>query len=53
VDELFEVCLLDFAPSSYTLEKIFAEEIEKVKKRKKRTTRKKSAASKGTKSKKK
>jgi len=53
VDELFEVCLLDFTPSSYTLEKIFAEEIEKVKKRKNRTTRKKSAASKGTKSKKK
>lgn len=35
VDELFELCLLDFKPSSYTLEKIFAEEIEKAKKKKK------------------
>lgn len=34
VDELFEVCLLDFTPSSYTLEKIFAEEIEKAKRHK-------------------
>ncbi|MCK4629745.1 MAG: hypothetical protein KAT56_12130, partial [Sedimentisphaerales bacterium] len=33
VDELFELCLLDFTPSSYTLEKIFAEEIEKAKKK--------------------
>ncbi len=40
VDELFEICLLDFTPSSYTLEKIFAEEIAKVK-RKKTTTGKK------------
>jgi ATP-dependent Lon protease len=43
VDELFEICLLDFTPSSYTLEKIFADEIEKAKKstrkRKKTTTR--------------
>lgn len=53
VDELFEVCLLDFTPSSYTLEKIFAEEIEKAKKRKKRTTKKKTAISKASKSKKK
>ncbi len=53
VDELFEVCLLDFTPSSYTLEKIFAEEIEKAKKRKKRTTKKKTATSKAAKSKKK
>lgn len=45
VDELFEVCLLDFTPSSYTLEKIFAEEIEKVKKRNKRTTKRKSTTS--------
>jgi len=52
VDELFEQGLLDFTPSAYTLEKIFAEEIEKAKKRsrsrskaasgksKKKTTRK-------------
>jgi ATP-dependent Lon protease len=33
VDELFEQGLLDFTPSAYTLEKIFAEEIEKAKKR--------------------
>ena len=33
VDELFELCLLDFKPSSYTLEKIFAEEISKAKKK--------------------
>ncbi|MBU8933767.1 MAG: endopeptidase La [candidate division Zixibacteria bacterium] len=52
VDELFEVCLLDFTPSSYTLEKIFAEEIEKAKKRKSRSVRKstvkKSAARRNT-----
>jgi ATP-dependent Lon protease len=40
VDELFEICLLDFTPSSYTLEKIFVEELAKVKKRKERQTRK-------------
>ncbi len=34
VDELFEKALLDFIPSSYTLEKIFAEEMEKAKNRK-------------------
>ncbi|RKX29358.1 MAG: endopeptidase La [Candidatus Zixiibacteriota bacterium] len=39
-DELFEICLLDFMPSSFTLEKIFAEEIEKAKKHKPRTVRK-------------
>lgn len=33
VDELFELCLLDFKPSSFTLEKILAEEIENAKKR--------------------
>ncbi len=31
VDELFELCLCDFKPSTYTLEKIFAEEIQKAK----------------------
>ncbi len=43
VDQLFELCLLDFKPSAYTLEKIFAEEIAKAKKkpaRKKRAARK-------------
>lgn len=40
VDELFEHCLLDFRPSAYTLEKIFAEEIERARKRKKPTARK-------------
>jgi len=45
VDELFELCLLDFTPSSFTLEKIFAEEIEKARKRKARTSKKKSASS--------
>jgi predicted ATP-dependent protease len=33
IDELFEQGLLDFTPSAYTLEKIFAEEIERAKKR--------------------
>jgi ATP-dependent Lon protease len=40
VDEIFELCLLNFTPSTFTLEKIFAEEIEKVKgKKNKRTGR--------------
>ena len=34
VDELFELCLLNFTPSSYTLEKIFADEIRKARKKK-------------------
>jgi ATP-dependent Lon protease len=38
IDEVFEKGLLDFTPSSYTLEKIFSQEIEKAKKRKKRTS---------------
>jgi ATP-dependent Lon protease len=33
VDQLFELCLLDFKPSSYTLEKIFADEIARAKKK--------------------
>lgn len=43
VDEVFEKGLLDFTPSSYTLEKIFAQEIEKAKsaKNEKKTRRKK------------
>ncbi|UCG62664.1 MAG: endopeptidase La [Candidatus Zixiibacteriota bacterium] len=44
VDDLFELCLLDFTPSSYTLEKIFQEEIKKAKKKKPRTTRGKTKA---------
>ncbi|MEA3296498.1 MAG: S16 family serine protease, partial [candidate division Zixibacteria bacterium] len=36
VDELFELCLLDFTPSSFTLEKVFAEEIEKAQKKTKK-----------------
>ena len=40
VDELFEICLLDFTPSSYTLEKIFAEEIKKAQKKENETDRK-------------
>ena len=42
VDQLFELCLLDFKPSSYTLEKIFADEIARAKKKAPR--RKKTAA---------
>lgn len=44
VDELFELCLLDVVPSVYSLEKVFAEEIEKAKKRS--TARKSRAAAK-------
>jgi len=33
VDELFEQALLDFTPSSYTLEKLFAEEVSKARRR--------------------
>ena len=49
VDQLFELCLLDFKPSAYTLEKIFAEEIERAKKktpRKKRTKTKRATSGK-------
>jgi len=56
VDELFEQGLLDFTPSSYTLEKIFVEEIEKAKKRSKtksKSTSKRSSKKTGTKSRKK
>lgn len=44
VDQLFELCLLDFTPSSHTLEKIFAEEIAKAKKKKPRKKPTKKAA---------
>lgn len=40
VDELFEICLLDFTPSSYTLEKVFAQEIERTKRKKTLSTKK-------------
>jgi len=46
VDELFELCLLDFTPSSFTLEKIFAEEIERAKKKKTRSTKTRTKAAK-------
>lgn len=39
VDDLFKLCLLDFTPSAHSLEKIFQEEIKKVK-RKKKTAKK-------------
>lgn len=45
VDELFEQALLDFQPSTYTLEKLFADEIENAKKRSR--DRSKSKAAKG------
>ncbi len=52
VDELFELCLLDFKPSSHTLEKIFADEIKAAKKRAKTRTKKpKSKAAKARKTK--
>ena len=34
VDELFGLCLMDFKPSTYTLEKIFADEIARAKRKK-------------------
>jgi ATP-dependent Lon protease len=50
VDELFELCLLDFTPSSFTLEKVFAEEIEKAKKRNKKKPKRPGTASRAAKS---
>jgi ATP-dependent Lon protease len=44
VDEVFEAGLLDFVPSSYTLEKLFAEELEKAKHRKSGQSQKRVAA---------
>ncbi|MFZ1684277.1 MAG: endopeptidase La [Candidatus Zixiibacteriota bacterium] len=46
VDELFQLCLLNFTPSTYTLEKIFAKEVAKAK-RKRRTASQRSRAAKG------
>jgi ATP-dependent Lon protease len=44
VDEVFEKGLLDFMPSSYTLEKIFAQELERAKSRKMAVQAKNSAS---------
>ena len=46
VDELFEYCLLDFTPSAFTLEKVFAEEIAKAKKKSRKTKKKTTTRSK-------
>ncbi len=46
VDELFEQGLLDFTPSTFTLEKIFAEEIRKAKKRSRSRSKPRAAAGK-------
>ena len=53
VDDLFKLCLLDFTPSVFTLEKIFADEIKKAKKKSKtsqsKTTKTKAAKKKTSK----
>ncbi len=49
VDEVLEKGLLDFKPSSYTLEKIFAKEIEKAKRQKKKTNSRRISAKSGRK----
>ena len=46
VDELFETCLMDFTPSVFTLEKIFAEEMAKARKKKPTKARKRTKAAK-------
>ena len=38
VDDLFDLCLLNFTPSTYTLEKIFADEIARARTKKKKKT---------------
>ncbi len=52
VDELFEQALLDFQPSTYTLEKLFAEEIENAKRRSRTKPKPKAAAKRKTSAKK-
>ncbi|MEZ5358578.1 MAG: endopeptidase La [Candidatus Zixiibacteriota bacterium] len=52
VDELFEQALLGFQPSSYTLEKLFAEEVANAKRRSRTRARSKAAAKSKTKVKK-
>ena len=37
VDQLFELCLKEYRPSAFTLEKVFAEEIERAKKKSEKT----------------
>ncbi|HEX2897163.1 MAG TPA: S16 family serine protease, partial [candidate division Zixibacteria bacterium] len=44
VDQLFEKCLLEFTPSSFTLEKIFTQEIERAKKRRRSVKSRRRAA---------
>jgi len=51
VDEIFAKGLLDFKPSSYTLEKIFAKELERAKNRKRDNTPKKRISAKSRKKK--
>jgi ATP-dependent Lon protease len=46
VDELFELCLMDFTPSAYTLEKVFQQEVEKVKQRSQKSRKKPDSKSK-------
>ncbi len=55
VDDLFKLCLLDFTPSTFTLEKIFADEMKKAKRKtraaKSKATKSKAAKKKATKAK--
>ncbi len=44
VDDLFETCLMDFTPSAFTLEKVFAKEIAKARKKKSTGSRKRTKA---------
>ncbi len=53
VDKLFEICLKDFIPSSFTLQKMFVEELEKSKKIKKPAKTKKKTITKAARSRKK
>jgi len=39
VDELFKLCLQDYKPSEFTLEKIFADEVKKIRNKKKKVNR--------------
>jgi len=44
VDDLFELCLLDFTPSAFSLEKVFAEELKKARDKDKSSKKKTPAA---------
>lgn len=46
VDQLFELCLLNFTPSTFTLEKIFAREIARAKRKKVRPRKERAVAAK-------